>query len=190
MKVRKAIGRRVDGGSKIGKIEVLGGGAFPLGILNGRAGVPNAGDDEGIGSPVAILKRSGCRGVEASILSQDFKKRDKSLIELELTQKLQRKSSESTKGFGNDSEYMHNKRGDGVKERGRETEIQNSIKSKTRDTRAGAKASSFNLLPLFFSHHSALLLESYSYFFERLFFSSYQFVSFFFHYSSHKSHSP
>lgn len=75
--VRKATGRRVDGGSKIGKIEVLEGGAFPLGIRNGRAGVPNAGDDEGIGSPVAILKRSGCRGVEASILSQCFKKRDR-----------------------------------------------------------------------------------------------------------------
>jgi hypothetical protein len=29
VKVRKATGRRVDGGSKIGKIEVLVGGAFP-----------------------------------------------------------------------------------------------------------------------------------------------------------------
>lgn len=78
MKVRKATGRRVDGGSKIGKIEVLVGGAFPLGIRNGRAGVPNAGEDEGIGSAVAVLKRSGCRGVE-SILSQ---KRTRSLVRL------------------------------------------------------------------------------------------------------------
>lgn len=48
----------------MGKMEVLVGGACVFGIRNGRAGVPNAGEDEGIGSDVPILKRSGCRGVD------------------------------------------------------------------------------------------------------------------------------
>ncbi len=47
-------------------MEVFVGGALPLGNRNGRAGVANAGEDEGIGSsePAPILKRSGCRGVD------------------------------------------------------------------------------------------------------------------------------
>lgn len=65
MNVRKATGRRVEGGSRIGRIDVfVGGGAWVFGIRKGRAGVPNAGEDEGIGSEVPILKRSGCRGVD------------------------------------------------------------------------------------------------------------------------------
>lgn len=63
MNVRKATGRRVDGGSKIGNIDVFVGGACVFCIRKGLAGVPNAGDDEGIGSVAPILKRSGCRGV-------------------------------------------------------------------------------------------------------------------------------
>lgn len=64
--VRNATGRRVAGGSRIGRIEVFVGGAWPLGIRNGRAGVAKAGEDEGIGSsaPAPSLKRSGCRGVD------------------------------------------------------------------------------------------------------------------------------
>lgn len=63
--VRNATGRRVAGGSRIGRMEVFVGGAWPRGSRNGRAGVANAGEDEGIGSaaPAPILKRSGCRGV-------------------------------------------------------------------------------------------------------------------------------
>lgn len=57
----------------MGKIDVFGRGAFPRNF-NGRAGVPNAGEDEGIGS--AILKRSGCRGVEASMFC-DFNTSDR-----------------------------------------------------------------------------------------------------------------
>lgn len=54
----------------MGKMEVLAGGACAFGIRNGRAGVPKAGDDEGMGSELPILKRSGCRGVDVgSILS-------------------------------------------------------------------------------------------------------------------------
>lgn len=49
----------------MGKMEVFVGGAWPFGIRNGRAGVPNAGDEEGIGSVAPILKRSVCRGVDA-----------------------------------------------------------------------------------------------------------------------------
>lgn len=64
VKVRKATGRRVDGGRRMGKIEVLAG-AFPFCNRKGRAGVPNAGEDEGIGS----LKRFGCRGVESILLA-------------------------------------------------------------------------------------------------------------------------
>lgn len=70
--VRNATGRRVAGGSRIGRMEVFVGGALPLGKRNGRAGVANAGEDEGIGSsaPAPILKRSGCRGVDVgSIVS-------------------------------------------------------------------------------------------------------------------------
>ena len=64
--VRNATGRRVAGGSRIGRMEVFVGGALPLDNRNGRAGVANAGEDEGIGSsePAPILKRSGCRGVD------------------------------------------------------------------------------------------------------------------------------
>ena len=102
VKVRKATGRRVDGGSRIGKIEVLGGGAFPLGIRNGRAGVPNAGEDEGIGSSVAILKRSGCRGVEASILSR-FQETRQRLIDLVSVQKLKGESIQNRKGSDKNS---------------------------------------------------------------------------------------
>lgn len=57
----------------MGKMEVLVGGACVFGIRNGRAGVPNAGEDEGTASEAPILKRSGCRGVDvgsmASVLS-------------------------------------------------------------------------------------------------------------------------
>lgn len=55
----------------MGKMEVLVGTACVFGIRNGRAGVPKAGDDEGIGSECPILKRSECRGVDVgSILSR------------------------------------------------------------------------------------------------------------------------
>lgn len=56
----------------MGKMEVLVGGACALGIRNGRAGVPNAGDDEGMGSEVPILKRSECRGVEVGSMLSCF----------------------------------------------------------------------------------------------------------------------
>lgn len=53
----------------MGRTEVLVGGACVFGIRNGRAGVPNAGDDEGMGSEVPILKRSECCGVDVGIVS-------------------------------------------------------------------------------------------------------------------------
>lgn len=56
----------------MGKMEVLVGGACVFGIRNGRAGVPNAGDDEGIGSALATLKRSGCRGVDVGSMMSRF----------------------------------------------------------------------------------------------------------------------
>lgn len=48
----------------MGKMDVFVGGAWPFGIRNGRAGVPNAGDEEGIRSAAPNLKRSVCRGVD------------------------------------------------------------------------------------------------------------------------------
>lgn len=160
VKVRKATGRKVDGGSRIGKIEVLGG-AFPLGIRNGRAGVPNAGEDEGIGSPVAILKRSGCRGVEASILSR-FQETRQRLRLLGSVQKLKGLSIQNKMSLVEIPSrcIIRGKEGTERKEEEeREREIQNSIKSKTRDTRTGALASSFSLFLLsLFSLHSAPFL--------------------------------
>lgn len=78
--VRNATGRRVAGGSRIGSMEVFVGGAWPLGRRNGRAGVANAGEDEGIGSsaPAPILKRSGCLGVDVgSILLSGSRSRER-----------------------------------------------------------------------------------------------------------------
>ncbi len=48
VKVRKATGRRVGGGSKMGN--TVGGGRTAVGMwgFNGCSGVPNAGEDDGI----------------------------------------------------------------------------------------------------------------------------------------------
>lgn len=48
----------------MGRIDVFVGAAWGFSIRNGRAGVPKAGDDDGIGSEAPILKRSVCRGVD------------------------------------------------------------------------------------------------------------------------------
>jgi hypothetical protein len=66
----------VEGGSRIGRIEVFVGGALDLFMRNGRAGVPNAGEDEGIGSVFPILKRSVCRGVEVGSIVKNALWRD------------------------------------------------------------------------------------------------------------------
>lgn len=50
MKVRKATGRRVEGGSKIGSMDVFVGRWLGFVVRKGCAGVPNPGDDDGIGS--------------------------------------------------------------------------------------------------------------------------------------------
>lgn len=53
--MRNATGRRVVGGSNIGRIDVLAGTAVGLLFRNGCAGVPNAGDDEGTGSESILM---------------------------------------------------------------------------------------------------------------------------------------
>lgn len=55
MNVRKATGRRVEGGSKIGSIEVFVGTVFGFVIRKGCTGVPNPGDDDGTGSKSADI---------------------------------------------------------------------------------------------------------------------------------------
>lgn len=50
VKVRKATGRRVEGGSKIGRTELLVGAGLGFAFRKGCTGVPNAGDDEKGGS--------------------------------------------------------------------------------------------------------------------------------------------
>lgn len=64
--VRKAIGRRVEGGSRIGSIEVFAGSVWGLPIRTGRTGVPKAGDDEGRESETAESFRvAGAIGLPA-----------------------------------------------------------------------------------------------------------------------------
>lgn len=53
--MRKATGRRVEGGSKIGRIDAFVGTAFGFVIRKGCTGVPNPGDDDGIGSKSADM---------------------------------------------------------------------------------------------------------------------------------------
>lgn len=94
VKVRKATGRRVEGGSRIGRIEVLAGGACVFGMRNGRAGVPNAGEDEGIGSEVAILKRSGWRGVAVGSMMSRFQPKPSQFEPVERTYRLMKTKRE------------------------------------------------------------------------------------------------
>lgn len=54
--MRKATGRRVEGGSKIGKIDAFVGAALGFVIRKGCTGVPNPGDDDGIGSRSAVIR--------------------------------------------------------------------------------------------------------------------------------------
>lgn len=53
--MRKATGRRVEGGSKIGRIDAFVGTVFGFVIRKGCTGVPNPGDDDGIGSKSAVI---------------------------------------------------------------------------------------------------------------------------------------
>lgn len=72
VKVRKATGRRVDGGRRIGSIDTLPASEVGLPTRTGRAGgVPKAGDEEGAMScTAAFLEESEIFGVlvELSIL--------------------------------------------------------------------------------------------------------------------------
>jgi hypothetical protein len=50
VKVRKATGRSVEGGSRIGKTDILARGGLRFDFRKGRTGVPNPGDEEKTGS--------------------------------------------------------------------------------------------------------------------------------------------
>lgn len=71
MNVRKATGRRVEGGSRIGRTEVRADSGLGLFFRKGCTGVPNAGDEEGIGSESMVgvfLPRGGSWEVGGGIL--------------------------------------------------------------------------------------------------------------------------
>lgn len=64
VKVRNAKGRRVAGGSITGRILALAAGGPTLNGLMGCAGVPNAGEDDGIGFEGVGV--AGCRKIGAA----------------------------------------------------------------------------------------------------------------------------
>lgn len=67
VKVRKATGRSVEGGSRIGKTELLATGALRFDFRKGRTGVPNPGDEEKMRSESRHLSpASGVRSIFTS----------------------------------------------------------------------------------------------------------------------------